>query len=307
MALFTSVQRIEFLTETHLFWNLFPTTWRLIILIGKFKLCSTSAKWLFGFLLLKRSASDTIVGVRSATRNWFDLLVINGFDFSPMRFEFDFGSIKKNSSSFQRRKSKKYYQWHVSLEETNPKRLPFFLQFKQTNHSLSLCYTSPVWLFNEVDGVRIISGKNLDFLQRLPDQIYNVLSLTSDAPGAKLYSAYTRYKVKSFESLIKEKKRLCSSIFQDESQYGEIFLDELKSSQSKRTLEDAVKQCLLAASLENESAIQKILLKVSLQEISVETGRKFLSSIRQRYLAVHFYISILKRRSSITSINFLPI
>lgn len=52
-----------------------------------------------------------------------------------------------------------------------------------------------MYLTTEIDGVRIASGKSLDFFQRLPDEIYNVLHLLSDSPGAKLYSAYMNYKV----------------------------------------------------------------------------------------------------------------
>lgn len=59
----------------------------------------------------------------------------------------------------------------------------------------SLCYTSPVWLITEIDGVRIISGRTLDFFQRLPNEVFNVLDLLSTTPGAKLYSAYMDYKV----------------------------------------------------------------------------------------------------------------
>jgi hypothetical protein len=43
---------------------------------------------------------------------------------------------------------------------------------------------------------------------------------------------------------------------------AEMLLNQLKSSQSTNGLEEAVKQCISAASNENDSAIQKVLLKV---------------------------------------------
>ena len=106
----------------------------------------------------------------------------------------------------------------------------------------SLCYTSPVWLATEIDGVRIISGKTLDFFQRLPNELFNVLDLLSNSPGAKLYTAYMNYKY--------------------ENQMAESLLQQLKSAQSTDGLEEAVKQCIAAASNENDPLIQKMLLKV---------------------------------------------
>ena len=55
--------------------------------------------------------------------------------------------------------------------------------------------------------MRIISGRTLDFFQRLPDELFNIFDLLSDSPGAKLYSAYMNYKVRldffnSFLSII---------------------------------------------------------------------------------------------------------
>jgi len=43
---------------------------------------------------------------------------------------------------------------------------------------------------------------------------------------------------------------------------AEMLLNQLKSSQSTNGLEEAVKQCISAASTENDPAIQKVLLRV---------------------------------------------
>ena len=107
----------------------------------------------------------------------------------------------------------------------------------------SLCYTSPVWLSTEIDGIRIISGRTLDFFQRLPNELFNVLDLLSNSPGAKLYTAYMNYKY--------------------ENQMAEMLLKQLKSAQSTDGLEEAVKQCIAAASNEHDPVIQKMLLKVN--------------------------------------------
>ncbi|CAF3637043.1 unnamed protein product [Rotaria sp. Silwood1] len=143
-------------------------------------------------------ASDTVIGIRSSSRTWFDLLIINGKHSQPM----------------------------------------------------TLCYTSPVWLSTEIDGIRIISGRTLDFFQRLPDEVFNVFDLLSSTPGAKLYSAYMDYKY--------------------ENQMSEMLLNQLKSSRSTNGLEEAVKECISAASNEHDPSIQKILLKAAL------FGRAFL-------------------------------
>ncbi|CAF5179696.1 unnamed protein product, partial [Rotaria magnacalcarata] len=113
-----------------------------------------------------------------------------------------------------------------------------------------LCYTSPVWLSTEIDGIRIISGRTLDFFQRLPQEIFNIFAILSTSPGAKLFSAYMDYKY--------------------ENQMAEMLLNELKSSGATNGLEEAVKQCIAAASNENDPSIQKLLLKAAL------FGRSFL-------------------------------
>ncbi|UJR14874.1 hypothetical protein I4U23_001859 [Adineta vaga] len=155
------------------------------------------------------SASDTVIGIRSSSKTWFDLLIINGKHSQPM--------------------SEKSRQ--AITDDT-------------------LCYTSPVWLSTEIDGIRIISGRTLDFFQRLPNELYSVFHLMSDSPGAKLYSAYMNYKY--------------------QNQMAEMLLSQLKSSRTTNSLEEAVKQCISAASNEHDPSIQKILLKAAL------FGRSFL-------------------------------
>ncbi|CAF1318391.1 unnamed protein product [Rotaria sordida] len=154
--------------------------------------------------------SDTVIGIRSSSKTWFDLLIINGKDSQSM--------TEKSQQAI-------------------------------TNDTL--CYTSPVWLSTEIDGVRIISGQTLDFFQRLPDEVFNIFDLLSNSPGAKLYSAYMDYKY--------------------ENQMAEMLLNQLKSSRSTNGLEEAVKQCIAGASNEQDPSIQKILLKAAL------FGRAFLS------------------------------
>jgi hypothetical protein len=46
---------------------------------------------------------------------------------------------------------------------------------------------------------------------------------------------------------------------------AEMLLNQLKSSKSTAGLEEAVKQCIAAASNENDPTIQKMLLKVKTQ------------------------------------------
>ncbi|CAF1596937.1 unnamed protein product, partial [Didymodactylos carnosus] len=58
----------------------------------------------------------------------------------------------------------------------------------------TLYYTTYVWLFPELDGVRILSGDTLQFFQRVPKELYNVLQVISEEPGAQLYNAYINYK-----------------------------------------------------------------------------------------------------------------
>ncbi|CAF1102359.1 unnamed protein product, partial [Rotaria sordida] len=154
--------------------------------------------------------SDTVIGIRSSSKTWFDLLIING----------------KHSQSMTEKS-------------------------QQAITNDTLCYTSPVWLSTEIDGVRIISGQTLDFFQRLPDEVFNIFDLLSNSPGAKLYSAYMDYKY--------------------ENQMAEMLLNQLKSSRSTNGLEEAVKQCIAGASNEQDPSIQKILLKAAL------FGRAFLS------------------------------
>ncbi len=134
--------------------------------------------------------------------------------------------------------------------------------------SFSLCYTSPVWLSTEIDGIRIISGRTLDFFQRLPNELFNILDLLSNSPGAKLYTAYMNYKY--------------------ENQMAEMLLKQLKSAQSTDGLEEAVKQCIAAASNEHDPSIQKILLKVKRNSIEYSKTNHFILS--PHYSVGHFYM-----------------
>ncbi|CAF3338150.1 unnamed protein product [Rotaria socialis] len=154
-------------------------------------------------------ASDTIIGIRSSSKAWYDLLIIDGKNLHPM--------TEKSREAI--------------------------------SHD-TLCYTSPVWLSTEIDGIRIVSGRTLDFFQRLPQEIFNIFAILSTSPGAKLFSAYMDYKY--------------------ENQMAEMLLNELKSSGTTNGLEEAVKQCIAAASHENDPSIQKLLLKAAL------FGRSFL-------------------------------
>lgn len=153
--------------------------------------------------------SDSIIGIRSSSKTWYDLLIING------------------SSS-------------VAMTEKS----------RETITNDTLCYTSPVYLATEIDGMRILSGRTLDFFQRLPNELFKVLNLLSESPGAKLYSAYMYYKY--------------------ENQTAEMLLNQLKTSEPTSGLERAVQQCIEAASNEHDPTTQKLLLKSAL------FGRSFL-------------------------------
>ncbi|CAF1050154.1 unnamed protein product [Adineta ricciae] len=145
---------------------------------------------------------------------------------------------------------------------------PMTEQSRQAISDDFVYYTSPVYLTTEIDGIRIASGRSLDFFQRLPDEIYNVFHLLSDSPGAKLYSAYMNYKY--------------------ENQMAELLLNQLKSTRTTNGLEEGVKQCIAAASHEHESKNQKILLKAAL------FGRSFLCvNLNQPKTSVRPTVSVI--------------
>ena len=73
---------------------------------------------------------------------------------------------------------------------------------------------------------------------------------------------------------------------------AEMLLNQLKSTRSTNGLEEAVKQCVLAASHENDPSIQKMLLKVH-DTFFFERFLIFFRKInRQHSLVVHFYMLI---------------
>ena len=196
-------------------------------------------------MIVRRCGSDATIGIRSSSKTWYDLLIIDGrhsirMTFVEMSFFFRMIFISL-WFCFQREKSWCHYQWYVRIS------IEFSTRILVEHFFFSLCYTSVVWLSTEVDGIRIITTRTLDFFERLPNELFNIFDLLSTSPGSKLYNAYMNYKY--------------------ENQTAEMLLKQLKSAQSADGLEVAVKQCIAAASHEHDPAIQKILLKVNISSL----------------------------------------
>lgn len=97
-----------------------------------------------------------------------------------------------------------------------------------------------VVLVPELDGVRLLSSSNHEFLQRVPPPIEDVFKIGSMRAGSMLYEAYKEYDKKS--------KRA--------DEYIRVIMEQ-------GIMNDAVDQCVLAAAEVFESSQQKTLLRAA--------------------------------------------
>ncbi|KAJ7327284.1 hypothetical protein JRQ81_017043 [Phrynocephalus forsythii] len=95
------------------------------------------------------------------------------------------------------------------------------------------------YLVPELDGVRIFSRSTHEFLHEIPEASQEIFRIASMAPGALLLEAQKEY---------------------EESQKADEYLREIKD---QKLLPEAVRQCIEAASYEQEPGIQKSLLRAA--------------------------------------------
>lgn len=57
-------------------------------------------------------------------------------------------------------------------------------------------YDEPIYLSSEIDGVRIISNANSEFLQKVPDVTEDIFKIGATSPAAMLYDALEHFEVK---------------------------------------------------------------------------------------------------------------
>uniref|UniRef100_A0ABM5GKT5 Vacuolar protein sorting-associated protein 16 homolog n=1 Tax=Pogona vitticeps TaxID=103695 RepID=A0ABM5GKT5_9SAUR len=96
------------------------------------------------------------------------------------------------------------------------------------------------YLVPELDGVRIFSRSTHEFLHEIPEASQEIFRIASMAPGALLLEAQKEY--------------------EKESQKADEYLREIKD---QKLLPEAVRQCIEAASYEQEPEIQKSLLRAA--------------------------------------------
>uniref|UniRef100_H9G3D8 Vacuolar protein sorting-associated protein 16 homolog n=1 Tax=Anolis carolinensis TaxID=28377 RepID=H9G3D8_ANOCA len=96
------------------------------------------------------------------------------------------------------------------------------------------------YLVPELDGVRIFSRSTHEFLHEIPEASQEIFRIASMAPGALLLEAQKEY--------------------EKESQKADEYLREIKD---QNLLPEAVRQCIEAASYEQEPEIQKSLLRAA--------------------------------------------
>ncbi|XP_066488126.1 vacuolar protein sorting-associated protein 16 homolog [Tiliqua scincoides] len=96
------------------------------------------------------------------------------------------------------------------------------------------------YLVPELDGVRIFSRLAHEFLHEIPEASQEIFRIASMAPGALLLEAQKEY--------------------EKESQKADEYLREIKD---QKLLSEAVRQCIEAASYENQPDIQKSLLRAA--------------------------------------------
>lgn len=65
----------------------------------------------------------------------------------------------------------------------------------RSGNTFSYTYDSPVFLVPEIDGVRIISSVQHDFLQKVPDVVQKIFRINSTEPGSFLLEASKQFQV----------------------------------------------------------------------------------------------------------------
>lgn len=102
----------------------------------------------------------------------------------------------------------------------------------------SNCYTydSAVFLFPEMDGVRVLSSSCHEIIQRVPHCVHNIFSINSQAPSSWLFEAHKKFVERNYQS----NEYLC---------------------QSRENLPEAVDECIEAAGFEFDTDTQKSLIK----------------------------------------------
>lgn len=101
-------------------------------------------------------------------------------------------------------------------------------------------YDQPVWLLPEVDGVRVISNTQCEFLHRVPDAVVDIFKIGSCSAGAMLVDALDLL----------------------ERNDGRAH-DTIRAIRESDGLEVAVETCLAAAAHEHNVELQQLLLKAS--------------------------------------------
>ncbi len=99
-------------------------------------------------------------------------------------------------------------------------------------------FDGPIHLSTEIDGVRIITNHTCEFLQRVPEPIFDIFRIGSLTPSAMLYDAFVEFEKKNASSI-----------------------KNIRSIKSQ--LPNAVRNCLAAASHEYNPQLQRALLRAA--------------------------------------------
>ncbi|XP_072434982.1 vacuolar protein sorting-associated protein 16 homolog isoform X2 [Chiloscyllium punctatum] len=175
------------------------------------------------------------------------------FNYKKLALFTDAGNIWMGSSSFKDKlcvvetnfkTAPKQFVWCDRPKSDNPTVVGIWDKLLvitgKTKETIKFYQDEDVHLVPEIDGVRIISSSNHEFLHEVPPACQDIFKIASMAPGALLLEAHKEY--------------------EKESQKADEYLREIKE---QNLLFEAVQQCIEAAGNEYEPEMQKSLLRAA--------------------------------------------
>lgn len=138
---------------------------------------------------------------------------------------------------------------------------------RREGDAVTYAYDGSVRLVPEIDGVRIISGAQHEFMQRVPPAVQKIFRINSTDPGSFLLEASRQYQKRSHRA----------------DEYVCLVRSDLRN---------AVKQCVEAAGHEFDADTQKMLIRAA------QFGRCFLAAeeiVSDQNSAVDDYVDMCRR------------
>ncbi|XP_048390970.1 vacuolar protein sorting-associated protein 16 homolog [Stegostoma tigrinum] len=227
-----------------------PTCWAVLMQDRQPKIVLANGKDLY---ILDNASCTSVIppGLGPQVCGFTQIAV--SFNYKRLALYTDTGDIWMGSSSFKDKlcvvetnfkTAPKQFVWCDRSKSNNPTVVGIWDKVLfitgESNETIKFYQDEDIHLVPEVDGVRIISPSNHEFLHEVPPACQDIFKIASMAPGALLLEAHKEY--------------------EKESQKADEYLREIKE---QNLLFEAVQQCIEAAGNEYEPEMQKSLLRAA--------------------------------------------